>query len=70
MTSPPARITVECPRCGERYHDFYLPSISLGLGEDWTDEQIRVASSATCPACGHVVELDTLVVSGDVWRLG
>jgi hypothetical protein len=27
------------------------------------------ASSATCRACGQVVELETLVVSSDVWRL-
>jgi hypothetical protein len=34
------------------------------------EEEIREASSATCRVCGHVVELDALVVSGDVWRLG
>ena len=30
---------------------------------------LREASTATCPSCGHVVELDTVIVEGDVWRL-
>jgi hypothetical protein len=55
MTSPPRTITVECLRCGERYTDFHRPSINLSLGEEWTDEELREASMATCPACGFVV---------------
>jgi len=30
---------------------------------------LRECSTATCPACGFVVELDLLVVEGNVWRL-
>ncbi len=37
--------------------------------DDFDEEYLREASTATCPSCGHVVELDTLIVEGDVWRL-
>lgn len=67
MTSPQQQITVECPGCGEWYRDFYRPSVNLGLGEEWTAEQLREATTATCPRCGNVVELDTLVVDADTW---
>lgn len=39
---------------------------SLNL-DDFDEEYLRQASTATCPTCGHFVELHTLVVSGDVW---
>ncbi len=69
MTSPPKKITVACPGCGTLYEDWYRPSINLSLGEDWTAEELREASTARCPSCGHAVELDTLVVKGDVWTM-
>jgi predicted RNA-binding Zn-ribbon protein involved in translation (DUF1610 family) len=69
MTSPARQVEVGCPRCGVRYSTWYRASINLGLGEEWSEADLREASSATCPACGQVVELETLVVSGDVWRL-
>lgn len=68
MTSPTRRIEVECPACGTRYEDDWRPSINLGLGEEWTPEEIEEATSATCPECGRRVALDALVVDGDVWR--
>jgi len=67
VTSPPRKITVECPKCATRYDDWYRPSINLDL-DDFDEEYLRRASTATCPECGHVVELNTLVVKGDVWR--
>ena len=33
MTSPPAQVTVECPRCGHVYRDWWRPSINLDLDE-------------------------------------
>ena len=64
MTSPAQPIEVECPRCGERYTDYYRPSINLSLGETWTDEELEEATSATCPACGCRVAIgDALIVS-------
>jgi len=68
VTSPTRRIEVECPACGTRYEDDWRPSINLGLGEEWTPEEIEEATSATCPECGRRVALDALVVDGDVWR--
>ncbi len=66
MTSPPKQITVHCPRCDERFEDSYRPSINLGLGEKWSDEEIYDATTATCPTCGFVIPL-ALVVADDVW---
>ena len=31
---------------------------------------MREISTATCPGCGLTVELETLVVEGDVWSVG
>jgi hypothetical protein len=75
VTSPPERIQVECPRCGREYEDWYRGSVNLDL-EGWdandpeVQEYLRECSTATCPRCGHVVELDMLVVEGNVWRWG
>jgi hypothetical protein len=69
MTSPPQRITVQCPLCGERYTDYYRPSINLTLGEEWTAEELDEATSASCPGCGFRVPIASLVVRGDdVWE--
>ena len=67
MTSPPERIRVECPACGTEFEDWHRASINLNL-EQWDADDLREATTATCPACGHVVELETLTVEGDVWR--
>jgi hypothetical protein len=29
---------------------------------------LRECSTATCPTCGELVEIGTLVISGDLWR--
>jgi hypothetical protein len=73
VTSPPEEIGVECTEYGTRYDDWYRPSISLSLeGWDKDDPEVRAylreARTATCPACGHVVKLETLTVDGNVWR--
>jgi endogenous inhibitor of DNA gyrase (YacG/DUF329 family) len=73
MTSPVEQIRVECPRCGATFEDWTRGSINLDL-EGWDPANPEVAaylrecSTATCPSCGHVVELESLVVSGNVWR--
>lgn len=69
MTSPPQLLTVECPRCGREYETAYRASINLDLGEEWTDEEIREATTGTCPACGFVVDLGTLVVERGTAKL-
>jgi len=75
VTSPPEQIEVECPGCGRVYKDWYRASVNLTLeGWDADDPEVkqylRECSTATCPRCSNVVELDTLVVDGDVWRWG
>lgn len=67
MTSPPTKIEVECPRCATVYDDWYRASINLDL-DDFDDEYRRDAATATCPNCGHVIEMETLVVEHGVWR--
>ena len=57
------------------YEDWYRASVNLNL-EGWDSDDPKVqqyleeCSTATCPGCEHVVEPDTLVVDGDVWRCG
>ncbi len=68
MTSPPEKITVRCPHCGGEYQD-WTRSVNLDL-DDFGADYLRECSTATCPRCAHVVELDTLVVKGNVWTFG
>lgn len=67
MTSPVEQIQVACPACGTVYEDWYRASLNLDL-DHFEDDYIRDATTATCPECRHVVELDALVVDGGVWR--
>ena len=69
MTSPPRPITVQCPRCGHRFEDWYRASINLDL-DDFDDDYVREATSATCPTCALVIDLGAIVVQGDVWTIG
>jgi len=68
VTSLPRQITVECPKCGELYMDWHRASINLML-DDFDEDYLDQAGSDTCPACGHRVELDVLVIDvDDTWR--
>lgn len=67
MTSPPRDIQVRCPQCGHLYEDWYRPSINLEL-DDFDDEYIEEASTATYPECGYKVDLDVLIVRKDRMR--
>lgn len=67
MTSPVEEIRVECPICSKIYTDWYRASLNLDL-DDFDEDYVREASTASCPECGHAVDLGTLVVEGDVWR--
>ena len=64
MTSPAERVEVSCPGCGFEYEAFWRRSINLTLGEEWTEDEIREATTARCPECGLEVALATLVVDG------
>ena len=69
MTSPVRQIEVQCPRCGNVYEDSHRPSINLTL-DDFDDEYLEEASTATCPQCGLKVSLGTLIVREDgVWEV-
>lgn len=69
MTSPSYKIEVQCPQCGKVYEDWYRPSINLTL-DDFDEEYLEEASTATCPECGLKVALGTLIVRRDgVWEI-
>ncbi len=75
MTTAPVQIEVKCPACAKVYDDWYRASVNLDLeGWDANDpevkEYLRECSTATCPKCGHIVEIDMLIVEGDVWTFG
>ena len=75
MTSPVEQIHVGCPACHTVYEDWYRGSANLDL-EGWdaddpdVQQYLRECSTATCPSCGHTLELDTLVVADGVWGFG
>lgn len=64
MTSPPEKITIQCPRCGEVYEDWHRASVNLGL-DDFDEEYLRECSVAACPRCRNEVKFDLLVVDRD-----
>jgi hypothetical protein len=68
VTSPVETIRVACPSCGREYEDWTRGSVNLNLDDVDDDEYLPSCATATCPACGFVVEFGTLVVSGNVWR--
>jgi len=65
MTSPIEEIEVHCPRCSTIFTDRIRGSINLSLGEEWTDEEIDVATSVTCPHCKYKQYGDSIIVSND-----
>jgi DNA-directed RNA polymerase subunit RPC12/RpoP len=62
MTSPPARVELDCPTCGTHFADYYRPSVNLSLGEEWTKEELEEAATVRCPSCGWRGEPGTLLV--------
>ncbi len=61
MTSPPEKIIVKCPKCGIPFEDWYRASVNREL-DDFDEEYLKECSTATCPACGHTIQFDMLVV--------
>jgi hypothetical protein len=39
MTSPPRQLTIECPRCGERFEAWHRPSWNLDL-DPWAADEL------------------------------
>jgi predicted RNA-binding Zn-ribbon protein involved in translation (DUF1610 family) len=64
MTSPVEEIQVTCPGCGNVYRDWHRASFNFNLGEEFSEEYIDQATSATCPKCGLKVRLTALFVDG------
>ena len=62
-------ITVECPKCGNHFQDWWRPCANLELDPDLGDPgYLDCAATATCPACGTSIRLGVLTADGDVWR--
>lgn len=69
MTSPPEKIKIKCLNCKTIYEDWYRPSINLGL-DDFDDEYIEKATTATCPECKTTIALDSLIVEDGIFYMG
>ena len=65
MTSPIEEIEVRCPECSTIFKDSVRWSINLSLGEDWTDEEIDEATTATCPNCQYKQYGNSVIFSND-----
>jgi hypothetical protein len=65
LTSPPKQIQIECPECRHEYEDWYRPSINATLDPELVadEDYLREASTATCPRCGHVLDLDGILLA-------
>lgn len=69
MTSPIETVRVTCPECHTVYDDWYRGSINLTL-DDFDEEYVEKATTATCPACGTVVHFGALLIDREgVWHL-
>ena len=62
MTSPPKNVSVECPDCKIWFDSWYRPSMNFSL-EQFDDDYVEQASTATCPACGCKAYLGVLIVN-------
>ncbi len=67
MSSPIEEINVECPDCRHIYRDWDRASVDPEMATDV--EYMRQVTTATCPACGTVVNIDELSRDGDIRRL-
>jgi phage terminase large subunit GpA-like protein len=64
-------ITVECPKCGDHFKDWFRQCANLELDPDLADPgYLDCAATATCPHCGCSIRLGVLTADGDVWRHG
>ena len=62
-------ITVECPKCGDHFEDWWRPCANLELDPELGDPgYLECAATATCPHCGKTIRLGVLTADGDVWR--
>lgn len=69
MTSPIEQITVRCPYCATVYEDWYRASVNLDL-DDFDEEYLEAAATATCPECGLKVNVSELSRGDDdIWEL-
>jgi endogenous inhibitor of DNA gyrase (YacG/DUF329 family) len=76
MTSPPEPFDVDCPQCGLAYRAWLHASVNLALEraaleggnrspaqtEQALEELVEEMTTATCPACRHVVRGEALLV--------
>jgi hypothetical protein len=62
-------ITVECPKCGDHFQDWWRPCANIELDPDLADPgYLDCAATATCPHCGESIRLGVLTADGDVWH--
>jgi hypothetical protein len=74
-SSPVETIWAECSNCSVSFHDWFRPSVNLTLpgwnpADPFVHQYLRGCSSATCPACGKVHDLDIFILDHDALRIG
>jgi len=51
-------ITVECPKCGDHFQDWWRPCANLEFDPELGDPgYLDCAAIATCPHCGETIRL-------------
>lgn len=69
MSSPARQIQIHCKGCGTTYYSLsYRPIINLTT-EEWTAQEVRASTTATCPECSLEVQLTALLVDGGEYRV-
>lgn len=66
MTSPAREEIIICPNCGLIYIDWYRPSINFNL-DQFDEDYLDAASSATCPECKFKVYFSQLTVKDNTF---
>jgi len=62
-------ITVECPKCGDHFEDWWRPCANLDTDPDLGDPgYLDCAATATCPHCGCSIHLGLLSGGGEHWE--
>lgn len=67
MTTGPERVTVQCPSCGVHFETWGRASANLDP-DDFEGAPVEEPSTATCPACGAISELDAMVAEDGVFH--
>ena len=62
-------ISVECPKCGVHFQDYWRPCANLEADPELGDPgYLDCHADATCPHCGGTVRLGLVSADTGLWR--